>query len=92
MPLDQYILKWFFSWYKIVWEKNNRGKKLTKQGKHHLHSWSNLNYTSKPKENIPQYIEIQKEIKKHLMPHNIYPLEAEFLIWYESMHNLKYTY
>ena len=84
IPLDHYILDWFFSWYKEIWEEQNPGKKLTKSGKYTLCKWSNLDYEKENGELIPQYKEIQEAIKNRLSARNVTPLEAEFLIWYEA--------
>lgn len=92
MALDRYILNWFFDWYKSKWGKDNKGMKLSKHGKYHLPIWSDLKYRKESHEFIPQYIEIQNEIKELLSLYDVTRLEAEFVIWYESRHNIKYSY
>jgi len=81
MPLDHYILDWFR-------DKYNEGKKgqekLTKTvvGKK-LPSWSDLKYKKENQDDfVPQYEEIQKEIRSKLAGKNV--LESEFLIWYNE--------
>ncbi len=101
MALDSYILNWFFSWYKEIWdniENNKRAKrKLTRSGKYHLPVWSNLEYEAIGDSTIPQYKEIQEAIKTRLG--NTSRIEAEFVIWYESKkyqsskaEKIQYTY
>lgn len=92
MPLDHFILDWFFDWYKPIWEKENFGKKFSKTGKYKLPKWSDLKYRKENGEVIPQYSEIQSEIKKRLNIKNVCRLEAEFVIWHEARFCLKFSY
>lgn len=91
MPLDSYILDWFFVCYKKDWENQNSGKKLTKSGTYHLPVWSDLKY-QQGEDDIPQYKEIQAWIKNFLDKQSISRLEAEFLIWWEVRNKKEYTY
>ena len=95
IPLDSYILDWFFESYKVYWETKNQGKKLTKSGSYQLTAWSDLKYEMDLDDIIPQYKEIQEWIKRRLdkAPTPVSRLEAEFVIWYEARKNIKpYTY
>jgi hypothetical protein len=95
IPLDSYILDWFFESYKVNWETKNQGKKLTKSGNYQLTVWSDLKYEMDLDDIIPQYKEIQEWIKRRLdrAPTPVSRLEAEFVIWYEARNNIKpYTY
>ena len=87
MVLDSYILNWFFSWYKEIWDniENNKKaqRKFTGWGKYHLPVWSHLEYETNGNSTIPQYKEIQKAISERLENNNISRIEAEFVIWYE---------
>ena len=92
MPLDSYILDWFFDWYKEEWKKQYN-EKMTKNGKNHLSAWSDLKYAKDPGDKIPQYKEIQSLIKQKLRNENVSCLEAEFVIWWEARNKTsKYTY
>lgn len=97
IPLDSYILDWFFDCYKSEWKHpTEKRAKLTTTGKYRLPVWSGLKYEkddADKKNNIPQYKEIQDWIKERLDKHGVSRLEAEFLIWYEARKGKRpYTY
>ena len=93
MPLDSYILDWFFYHYKKEWRHPINGKaKLTRTGTYKLPVWSDLKYAQGGSDIIPQYREIQEWIEGHLGKKQISRLEAEFLIWWESRNDEPYTY
>ena len=95
MPLDSYILDWFFERYKSVWKHpTDKKAKLTLNGKYRLPAWSNLEYEQGATGIIPQYKEIQDWIKKRLdgAATPVSRLEAEFLIWWQARNKAGYTY
>lgn len=97
IPLDSYILDWFFDCYKSEWKHpTNKKAKLTSAGMYRLPVWSDLKYEKDNAEtgnNIPQYKEIQDWIKNRLYKRGISRLEAEFVIWYEARNGIRpYTY
>ena len=101
MPLDSYILDWFFEVYEETWNNEQKPaeskRKLSKSGKYHLPKWSNLKYESPEAISdggIPQYKEIQDAIKEIIARHpsGVTRLEAEFVIWYEAKTDLPFTY
>lgn len=101
IPLDSYILDWFFDCYKSEWEHpTNEKAKLTPTGTYRLTVWSELKYEKNDDakavdDNIPQYKEIQDWIKSRLDKAStpVSRLEAEFVIWYEARNDIRpYTY
>lgn len=96
MPLDSYILDWFFDCYKDKWSHpTNKKAKLTHSGEYKLTVWSDLKYEMNGNDAIPQYKEIQDWIKRRLdsAATPVSRLEAEFVIWYEARNGIRpYTY
>ena len=94
IPLDSYVLNWFFERYNTICKIQKNGKRLTKA---QVPAWSDLKYAKSAGTNILQYKEIQDWIKSHLdnAPTAVSPLEAEFVIWWEARNRgmiTNYTY